>query len=73
MKKSNDIQIAKGFEAYTKNEVCDMLKIKTTALETLMRNGKIGYYKIGGSVRFLPSDIENYLRSRHIRAAIESY
>ena len=42
-------------------DVCELLKISRSKVYEM--KGKIGYYKIGGSVRFLEDDVLRYIEA----------
>jgi excisionase family DNA binding protein len=46
---------------FTKETVCEYLAVSPSTLDRLVRAGKIRALRIGGQVRFRPSDIESYL------------
>ena len=52
----------------TKTDVCEVLQISPATLDRLVARGEIKAFKLSGSVRFLPTEIQDYVR-RCIRAA----
>ena len=52
----------------TKTDVCEYLQISPATLDRLVARGEIKAFKISGSVRFLPSEVQAYVQ-RCIRAA----
>jgi len=51
---------------YTIEEVCDILRIKRTALYDLMRAYKLKRTKIGGSVRFTEEQVQDLIKNSTI-------
>lgn len=52
----------------TKTDVCEVLQISPATLDRLVARGEIKAFKLSGSVRFLPTEVQDYVR-RCIRAA----
>lgn len=52
----------------SKRDVCEVLQISPATLDRLVARGEIKAFKLSGSVRFLPTEIQDYVR-RCIRAA----
>lgn len=55
-----------ALELLTVPEVAKLLKISTVSVRRLQQGRWIPFYKVGGSVRFVKSDIATYLESRRI-------
>lgn len=53
----------------TKAQVCERLAVSRSTLERLLRVGDIPSYQIGGSIRFMEEDIDNYVRGCLIKTA----
>ena len=49
-----------------KKDVTARLRICLRTLDYRLKDGSIPHIKIGGAVRFLPSDIDNLIASRRI-------
>ena len=54
---------ALGSEYLTKPEVAQLLRLTTRAIDTWMARGLLPYYKIGRTVRFRLSDIQDHLNN----------
>lgn len=52
----------------SKRDVCEVLQISPATLDRLVARGEIKAFKLSGSVRFLPTEIQDYVR-RCIRAS----
>ena len=61
------IMSAEEDELLTSQEICDLLKIKTSFLYSLTHSKKIPHMKLGGLLRFSKSAIDEWLRSREVR------
>lgn len=46
----------------TKGDVCEVLQISPATLDRLVARGEIAAFKLSGSVRFLPTEIRDYVR-----------
>lgn len=46
----------------TKSDVCEVLQISPATLDRLVARGEIAAFKLSGSVRFLPSEVQAYVR-----------
>lgn len=51
------------------SEVAKLLTISVSAVRRLQQARQLAFMKVGGSVRFLKSDVVNYLKSRRVEAA----
>lgn len=49
-------------EFLTMKEVMEYLKVSRTAVYSWLNEGKLKAYKVGRSVRFKRSDIENFIK-----------
>jgi excisionase family DNA binding protein len=45
-----------------KKAAADALGVSTATLDRLRRSGRLPYRKVGGLIRFLPEDIESFVR-----------
>ena len=52
----------------SKRDVCEVLQISPATLDRLVARSEIKAFKLSGSVRFLPTEVQDYVR-RCIRAA----
>lgn len=57
-----------SIELLTVTEVSKLLKVSVTAVRRLQQARSVPFFKIGGSVRFLKSDIISYLTKRRIES-----
>jgi excisionase family DNA binding protein len=55
-----------GASLLKKADVCQKLSIKLRTLNYRLKDGTIPHVRIGGSVRFLPADIDNLINSSRI-------
>ena len=49
-------------------EVADTLRIDVSSLYRLIREGKISSYRIGSAVRLSQDDLDEYLKTRRLKA-----
>jgi excisionase family DNA binding protein len=49
-------------------EVAELLKLSASTVRRLQRQRKIPFVKVGGSVRFIRSDLVAYLEERRVGA-----
>jgi excisionase family DNA binding protein len=49
-------------------EVAELLKLSVSTVRRLQRQRKISFVKVGGSVRFVESDLAAYLARRRVGA-----
>lgn len=72
--KENPIQlfdkapIGHNSELVTIAEVAKLLRISETGVRRLQNGRHLPFVKVGGSVRFLQSDIESYITKRRVAA-----
>lgn len=50
----------------TAKEAQEVLRLGRRVIYELAASGELGHYRIRGRLRFAPSDIEQFLRARHI-------
>ncbi|MCP3475064.1 helix-turn-helix domain-containing protein [Bradyrhizobium sp. CCGUVB1N3] len=60
-----------GLELLTIPEVGTILKISVPTVRRLQQQRKIPFFKVGGCVRFIRSDIDAYLQKRRVRSVDE--
>jgi excisionase family DNA binding protein len=57
----------KEFESYwCKKDVARILSVSTRKIEKMMEDGLIPYLKIGGSVRFIPEKVREFVETNFI-------
>jgi len=54
-------------KALTVAELAETLSVSTKSIYKLAKSGRIPYFRIGGSIRFDPVTIANWLEARSIR------
>jgi excisionase family DNA binding protein len=52
----------------TISDVAELLKLSVSTVRRLQRQRKIPFVKVGGSVRFVKSDLAAYLERRRVSA-----
>lgn len=57
-------------ELLTIKEVADLLKVSVASIRRLQQGRKIPFIKVGGSVRFSKTDIEDYLKRIRVEPII---
>jgi excisionase family DNA binding protein len=50
----------------TIDDVAKALRISSTSVRRLQLSRRLPFVKVGGSIRFLPSDITEYLKKRRV-------
>jgi excisionase family DNA binding protein len=56
----------KEFESYwCKKDVARILSVSTRKIEKMMEDGLIPYLKIGGSVRFIPEKVREFVETKY--------
>ena len=56
--------------AMTVTEISDLLNLGKTAIYEMTRRGAIPFYRLGGSVRFDPDAIAEWLRTHSIQGPL---
>lgn len=54
-------------EMLTIRDLSKFLRLTEQSIYRLTREGKIPYYKVGGSIRFRKSEIDAYLREHYMK------
>lgn len=55
---------------YSKNDLSELLKVSIGTIDNKMKDGSIGFYKIGKSVRFSDIQIDDFLKKYRIKEYI---
>lgn len=55
-----------GNKMLTKEDVAEIFSVPMTTVQSWMNAGRIPYVKIGGTIRILPSDIEEIIQKNRV-------
>jgi excisionase family DNA binding protein len=65
------IDSSSNIELLTIGEAADLLNISVSGVRRLQQTRQLPFVKVGGSVRFLTSDIRGYLERRRVKSIDE--
>lgn len=54
-------------KVYNTKELCDYLKVGRSVVEKLRQDGELSYAKVGRTIIFTQSDVEDFIRRNHVK------